>query len=86
MNRLFFMIALLFIFIVPQAWGQTTQYANPYRQTTWNNVTDGIHTFGQNAQQKKATLTKLHYARTTNRIQGIMKDRKAKMHIWQNNQ
>lgn len=86
MNRVFFTLILLFILAIPQAWGQTSQYPNPYRQTMWNNVTDGIHTFGQNARQTKSTLQKLHYARTKSRIQSIMKDRKAKMHIWQNSQ
>ena len=71
MNRLLWMTGLLFILIVPQAWGQTTQYPNPYRQTIWNNFTDAVHTFGQNSQRTHATLEKLHDARTNARLKSI---------------
>jgi hypothetical protein len=72
MNRLFLILGLSFIFIMPQAWGATTSpYPNPYRQTIWNNVTDAVHTFGQNSQQTQATLRKLHRARTRARLKSI---------------
>jgi hypothetical protein len=80
MKRLIFMLGLLLIFIVPQAYGATTSpYPNPYRQTIWNNVTDAVHTFGKNAPKTKATLKKLHTARARARLQSIGKARQAKM-------
>ena len=85
MSRIFLTMTVLIILVVPQAWGQTTpQYPNPYRQTTWNNITDTVHTLGQNPQQKRATLNQLHNARTRARIQSIMNDRKARMQAWRN--
>ena len=71
MRRLFFIMGLLLIFIVPQAWGSTSQYPNPYRQTMWNNFTDSIHTFGQSPRQATLTKMKLHGARTRARINSI---------------
>ena len=71
MNKLFIMMCLLFIFIVPQAWGSMTQYPNPYRQTIWNNITDDVHTFGQTRPQANRTLRKLHQARTRTRLHSI---------------
>jgi len=83
MNRLIFTLILLFILIAPQAWGQTTsQYPNPYRQTMWNNITDSVHTLGQNPQQTKTTIRKLHNARTKVRVQGIIQANKAKRKAW----
>ncbi len=83
MNRLFFMMGLLLILIVPQAWGSTSQYPNPYRQTMWNNLTDGIHTLGQSPKQAALTKMKLHYARTIARINSI---NRAKRQAWVNSQ
>ena len=71
MNRRFFMMGLLFILVVPQAWGSTSQYSNPYRQTTWNNLTDKIHTLGQTPGQAALTKRKLHNARARTRIRSI---------------
>ena len=71
MNRLFFIAALLFIFIVPQAWGQTTQYPNPNRQTMWNDITDGIHTMGKTPQQAAIIKRRLHLKRSQTRIKSI---------------
>lgn len=71
MNRLFFMMGLLLIFIMPQAWGSTSPYPNPYRQTMWNNVTDGVHTLGQSPRQAALTKSRLHNARTRARINSI---------------
>ena len=79
MNRLFFMMGLLFIFIIPQAWGSTSPYPNPYRQTMWNNLTDAVHTFGQNTQQTRTTLWKLHNARTRARLNSINQANQAKL-------
>ena len=67
MNRLFCM----FIFVVimlPQAWGATGQYPDPNRQTMWNNMTDGLHTMGQNPQQAKWAKMRLRNARALARI------------------
>jgi len=91
MNRLFLMMLLIVLFIAPQAWGATTtQYPNPYRQTMWNNITDGVHTMGQNSVQTQATINKLHAARLKARLQSINQDsiakRKAKMKAWQASQ
>jgi hypothetical protein len=91
MNRLFFTVVLLLMLIMPQAWGATNSpYPNPNRQTAWNNITDGVHTFGQNPQQAKATLTKLHYARRKNRLKSIKLANaakiKAKRQAWLNSQ
>ncbi len=79
MNRLFFMMGLLLILIVPQAWGSTSPYPNPYRQTMWNNVTDGIHTLGQSPRQAALTKRKLHNTRTIARINSI---NRARHHAW----
>ena len=76
MNRRFFMMGLLFILVVPQAWGSTSQYSNPYRQTTWNNLTDGVHTWGQTHQQAALTKRKLHNARARARIHSINRARR----------
>jgi hypothetical protein len=83
MNRLLFMICLLFIFIVPQAWGQTTKYPNPYRQTMWNNITDGVHTWGQSPRQATLTKMRLHMARAKARIRSI---NQAKQKAWMQGQ
>lgn len=71
MNRLFLIIGLLFILLMPQAWASTTQYPNPYRQTMWNNITDGVHTIGQSPRQAAWTKIKLHNARTRQRLMDI---------------
>ena len=79
MGRRFFMMGLLVILIVPQAWGSTSQYPNPYRQTMWNSFTDTIHTLGQSHKQAVLTKMKLHNARTRARINSI---NRAKRHAW----
>ena len=89
MNRPFCILVLLLIFIIPCAWGGTTSpYPNPYRQTMWNSLTDGIHTFGQDPQQSQATLRKLHTARTRARLKSISQANaakfKAKRQAWLN--
>jgi hypothetical protein len=71
MNRILFTMGLLFILIVPQAWGQMTQNPNPYRQTMWNSITDGIHTWGQTPRQAALTKTRLHMARARARIKSF---------------
>ena len=81
MNRLLFMVALLFIFMMPQAWGATSQYPNPYRQTMWNNLTDSIHTLGQTPKQAAFTKQKLHNARAIARNKSI---NQAKRQAWLN--
>jgi hypothetical protein len=72
-------MGLLLILIVPQAWGSTSQYPNPYRQTTWNNLTDKVHTLGQSPRQATLTKMKLHNARTRARINSI---NQAKRQAW----
>ena len=74
MNRLFLMMILL-LFIVPQAWASDDQYPSPYRQTMWNSMTDGLHTLGQNPHQASLTLRKLHRARTNARLRSINRAR-----------
>jgi hypothetical protein len=91
MNRLSIMVGLLLILIMPQAWGATkSPYPNPNRQTAWNNITDGVHTFGQNSQQTKMTLRKLHNARTRARLKSINQAKaakfKARRQAWINSQ
>jgi len=92
MIRLLMMVALFLMLVMPQAsWASTASpYPDPYRQTAWNNITDGVHTFGQNAQQRKKTLGKLHNARTNARLNSISKaemaKRRAKMQAWRNSQ
>jgi len=71
MNRFFLIMGLLFILIIPQAWGSTSAYPNPYRQTMWNDFTDTIHTLGQKPLQKRVTLMRLHNARTRARLTSI---------------
>jgi N-methylhydantoinase A/oxoprolinase/acetone carboxylase beta subunit len=78
MRRLFFIMGLLLILIVPQAWG-STQYPNPYRQTTWNSLTDKMHTLGQSPRKTTLTKMKLHNARTRARIKSI---NQAKRQSW----
>jgi hypothetical protein len=79
MDRLFFIMGLLFIFIVPQAWGQSSQYPNPNRQTTWNNITDKVHTWGKTPAQAAIIKRRLHTKRTQTRIRNI---NKAKQQAW----
>jgi len=78
MNRLFLIIALILILITPQAWGATSPYPNPYRQTMWNNLTDSIHTIGQSPQQAKLTKKRLHNQRTGARIKNMYQARRNK--------
>ena len=73
-HRLFLMMGLLLILNVGQAWGSTSRYPNPYRQTKWNNFTDGLHTLGQTPKQAVLTKMKLHNARTKARINSINQD------------
>ena len=71
MKRTLFMLGLILTFAMPHAWGATTQYPNPNRQTLWNDLTDHMHTLGQNPMQTKQTLMKLHYARSLARQNSI---------------
>ena len=82
MNRLIFMMGLLFIFMVPQAWGANN---NPgiYRETLWNKLTDGIHTIGQNPREAAWTKTKLRNERAATRLGNI---KRAKRKAWLANQ
>jgi 2-keto-3-deoxy-galactonokinase len=75
MKRRFFMMGLLFILIIPQASATASQYSNPYRQTMWNNLTDGVHTLGQSPKQAALTKTKLYNARTRARVHSINRAR-----------
>ncbi len=68
MYRSLLIICLLFVSIVPQAWGQGKQYPNPNRQTLWNNLTDGINTLGQSPSQAAITKRRLHNERSRARI------------------
>jgi hypothetical protein len=83
MKRLLMAMALLLVFIVPQAWGQTSQYPNPNRQTMWNNLTDGIHTWGQTPRQAAWTKMRLHAARSRARFKSI---NQAKRRAWMQGQ
>lgn len=80
MNRMIFILGLLLVLIMPQTSWATTKspYPDPYRQTMWNSLTDAVHTFGQNAQQTRATLRKLHNARTVARLKSISQAEQAK--------
>jgi len=79
MNRFFLIMGLLFILIIPQAWGSTSAYSNPYRQTMWNDFTDTLHTIGQKPLQKRVTLMRLHNARTIARLTSINQANQAKV-------
>ena len=79
MNRFFLIMGLLFILIIPQAWGSTSAYPNPYRQTMWNDFTDTIHTLGQKPLQKRVTLMRLHNVRTRVRLTSINQANQAKL-------
>jgi hypothetical protein len=80
MNRVLFIMGLLFILVMPQAsWATTSKYPNPNRQTMWNNVTDGIHTLGQSPQQAAFTKRRLHNARNKARLNSI---NRAKRQAW----
>ncbi len=76
MRRVLLIITLFVVLIIPQAWGATRQYPDPYRQTLWNNMTDTIHTIGQTPQKAKSTKMKLHAARTKARLRSISKARR----------
>ena len=78
MNRLLLAVTIGLILCVPQVWGATSQYPNPYRQTMWNTLTDNIHTVGQNPQQAKLTKMRLHQARTKARLNSIRRANQAK--------
>ncbi|MBF0571904.1 MAG: hypothetical protein HQL12_08565 [Candidatus Omnitrophica bacterium] len=71
MNRFFLVISLFIILIMPQAWGASSQPPNPYRQTVWNNLTDGMHTLGQTPQQARSTKMRLRHTRAINRIKNF---------------
>ena len=71
MNRLILAFTVMLILIIPQAWGATSQYPDPNRQTMWNNVTDSIHTLGQTPRQAQQTKRRLHYQRSVNRIKSL---------------
>jgi hypothetical protein len=83
MNRLILMMGLSLMLALPQAWGSTTQYPDPNRQTIWNNVTDGLNTLGQSPQDAMFTKRKLHRERTRARLQSI---RQARQRALLNNQ
>jgi len=80
MNRRFFMVCFLFLTLISTAWANPGQYPDPQRQTFWNDLTDGMHTLGQDPRHKNATLKRLHNARTAARIRSINKDKLAKFH------
>ena len=90
MNRLFLIMGLLLIFIMPPAWGAVSRYPDPHRQTMWNDLTDSVHTLGQTPYQTKKTKAKLHAARDQARLDSIQQDwqakHKAKMKAWQESQ
>lgn len=79
MNRLFLIMGLLLIFIMPPAWGAVSRYPDPHRQTMWNDFTDGLHTWGQTPSQAALTKNRLHNARTRARIMSI---NQAKSQAW----
>ena len=76
MNRFILMVGLLFILLMPQAWGATTQYPDPNRQTMWNNMTDSVNTMGQTPLQAKYTKRRLHAQRARARINSIQQARR----------
>ena len=85
MIRLFFIICLLFA-NMPQSWATVTsqsQYQSAYRQTTWNNITDSMHTIGQTPKQAAWTKMRLRNTRVTTRINNI---NRAKRQAWLNSQ
>ena len=91
MKRTLFMLGTLLLLIMPQAFAATTSpYPNPYRQTTWNNLTDSMHTLGQSPTQAQQTIRKLHYARNKTRLKNISQAQraayKAKRQAWLNSQ
>ena len=75
MIRLIFLMSLLIVLVMPQAWAA---YPNPYRQTLWNDFTDAIHTFGQSPQKARTTKIRLHFLRTQARTTSIMKAQQAR--------
>ena len=77
MNRLFLILALLFLLVLP-LFSWAGEYPDPNRQTAWNNLTDGVHTLGQSPQQASLTKKRLHKARTKARKHSIYLAEKAK--------
>jgi len=75
MNRLLAVLVLVLMLFMPQAGWAGSSYPDPYRQTTWNNFTDTVHTIGQSPQQAKLTKMRLRYARTTARVKSIQQSR-----------
>ena len=71
MKRRILTFCLLLILIVPQAWGAMTKYPDPDRVTTWNNMTDSVHTWGQTPKQANLTKMKLHNQRAKARWNSI---------------
>ncbi len=92
MNRLFLMGSLLVVLMMPQALAEakSSAYPNPYRQTAWNKLTDSINTLGEDPQQKKLALQKLHNSRTRTRLRDISQanqaKNKAKRRAWMSGQ
>ena len=91
MIRLIITVFLSILFVAPEAsWAKTSQYPDPNRQTIWNNLTDTMHTVGQDPQQAKRTKLKLHSIRNTTRSRDVQlaaqAKRKARMKVWQDSQ
>jgi len=81
MRRLFFMGMCLLMLTTSLALASSGNFPDPNRQTIWNNLTDGIHTLGQNPAQAKKTKQHLHNARRMARQKSI---NQAKRQAWLN--
>ena len=75
------MLVCLLILITSPALASSGHYPDPNRQTIWNNITDGVHTLGQNPTQAKRTKQRLHNARRMARQKSI---NQAKRQAWLN--
>jgi hypothetical protein len=63
MRRLFFVLVCLLVFTTSSALASSGNYPDVNRQTIWNNMTDGVHTFGQTPAQARKTRLHLHNVR-----------------------
>jgi len=83
MKRLFLTVACLLMLTTLSASPALANYPDPNRQTMWNNITDSMHTLGQNPAQARKTKQRLHNARRRARINSI---NQATFKNWQQNQ
>jgi len=80
MNR--FIFCALLIMIATPSWAEISptmqQYKDANRQNLWNNMTDSLHTIGQNPKKASLTKKKLHATRAQNRLKNIKAANKKK--------